>query len=205
MTQPAAAPPRPPTAAYDSRETPGPIISRRHRTKNSLPAAARREVCALLAQRLADGIDLQTQCKQAHWNVKGPQFAALHALFDQVADAAGEYTDLIAERIVQLGGVAEGTARVVAARTTLLDYPLGLATGEQHVAALSDALGQFGRTVRMGVQEMDALQDAVAADILTEVSRGVDKWLWMVESHQHGGAADPDAGDDDDAGDEAGS
>src|SRR5688500_20035945 len=84
-----------------------------YRTKNDLPAAARAEVVRLLNGRLADCIDLQTMCKQAHWNVKGLQFISLHKLFDEINEDVEEYVDLIAERIVQLGGIAEGTTRVV--------------------------------------------------------------------------------------------
>src|SRR5207244_12448514 len=87
-------------------------------TKNDLPEAARGEAVALLNQRLADCIDLQTQCKQAHWNVKGPTFIALHKLFDEINEDVEGYVDLIAERIVQLGGIAEGTVGVVADRST---------------------------------------------------------------------------------------
>src|SRR5438094_10354774 len=165
----------PAVAAHDGRLYP---------TKNDLPEAARREAIGLLNQRLADCIDLQTQCKQADWNVKGPTFIALHKLFDEINEDVEGYVDLIAERIVQLGGIAEGTVGVVADRSTLLDYPLALATGAEHVAALSDALAAFGRTARMGIEEMNDLDDADSADILTEISRGVDKWLWFVEAHQ---------------------
>lgn len=166
--------------ARDTAAAPG----RLYRTKNDLPEPDRREAIALLNQRLADCINLQTQCKQAHWNVKGPTFIALHELFDQVNEAVEEYVDLIAERIVQLGGVAEGTAAVVAARSALPEYSLVLSAGAEHVAALSDALAAFGRTARHGIDEMDDLDDADSADILTEVSRGIDKWLWFVEAHQ---------------------
>jgi starvation-inducible DNA-binding protein len=153
-------------------------------TKNDLPEASRREAVGLLNQRLAESIDLQTQCKQAHWNVKGPMFIALHKLFDEINEAVEEYVDLIAERAIQLGGIAEGTAQVVAARSSLPDYPLVLTEGMEHVAALSDALAAFGRSVRMGIEEMNDLEDADSADILTEISRGVDQWLWFVEAHQ---------------------
>lgn len=168
-----------PSSSESRRET-----NRMYRTKNDLPEDARINGISLLNQRLADCIDLQTQCKQAHWNVKGPSFIALHKLFDEINGAVQEYVDLIAERVVQLGGIAEGTARSVARRTSLLDYPATISTGAEHVAALSDALSQFGRTARMGIEEMDELGDADSADILTEVSRGIDKWLWFVEAHQ---------------------
>ena len=157
-------------------------------TKNDLPEASRREAVGLLNQRLADCIALQTHCKQAHWNVKGPAFIGLHKLFDEINESVEEYVDLIAERVVQLGGIAEGTVAIVAERTKLIDYPLALSAGSEHVAALSDALSGFGRTARMGIEEMNELEDSDSADILTEISRGVDKWLWFVEAHQQGNA-----------------
>jgi starvation-inducible DNA-binding protein len=160
-----------------------------YRTKNDLPEDTRINGIALLNQRLADCIDLQTQCKQAHWNVKGSNFIALHKLFDEINEAVQDYVDLIAERIVQLGGIAEGTARSVAQRTTLIDYPATISSGAEHVAALSDALSQFGRTTRIGIEEMNELSDAVSADMLTEISRGVDQWLWFVEAHQQSDAS----------------
>jgi starvation-inducible DNA-binding protein len=153
-------------------------------TKNDLPESTRAEVMPLLNQRLAECIDLQLQCKQAHWNVKGPSFIGLHKLFDEVYEAVEEYVDMIAERIVQLGGIAEGTVGAVEGRSTLVDYPLALSTGAEHVAALSDALSGFARAARVGIEEMQELNDADSADMLTEISRGVDKWLWFVEAHQ---------------------
>jgi starvation-inducible DNA-binding protein len=163
--------------------------ARLYPTKNDLPEDDRREAIALLNQRLADCIDLQTQCKQAHWNVKGPTFIALHKLFDEINEDVEEYVDLLAERVVQLGGIAEGTVGIVAERSNLAGYPLTISTGAEHVAALSDTLAAFGRTVRLGIEEMNDLKDADSADILTEISRGVDKWLWFVEAHQQNGAA----------------
>ena len=164
----------------------GTVTPRLYPTKNDLPEATRVEAIGLLNQHLADCIDLQLQTKQAHWNVKGPTFIALHKLFDDVNADVGNYADLLAERVVQLGGIAEGTAGVIVERSTLNDYPLALSTGAEHVAALSDALAQFGRVARMGIEEMNELEDADSADILTEISRGVDKWLWFVEAHQQG-------------------
>jgi starvation-inducible DNA-binding protein len=160
--------------------------TRLYHTRNDLPEATRLEVIALLNQRLADCIDLELQCKQAHWNVKGPTFIALHKLFDEIHAAIGDYADLLAERVVQLGGIAEGTAAVVTERSTLVDYPLAITTGDEHAAALSDALARFGRAVRIGIEEMNDLKDADSADIATEISRGVDQWLWFVEAHLQG-------------------
>jgi starvation-inducible DNA-binding protein len=152
-------------------------------TKNDLPEATRRQMIELCNARLADAIDLQTQTKQAHWNVKGPDFIALHELFDKVNDDVEEYVDLIAERAVQLGGATEGTARSVAKRSTLADYPLKGASGRQHVDAYSSALASFGKVIRTAVAEADRVGDADTNDIFVEISRGVDKWLWMIEAH----------------------
>ena len=131
MARTISAPPAHRTPTRSSRESNRPQTTRLYPTKNDLPETSRVEAIDLLNQRLADCIDLQTQCKQAHWNVKGPTFIALHKLFDEVNEDVEEYVDLIAERIVQLGGIAEGTARIVAERSALIDYPLGLSTGEE--------------------------------------------------------------------------
>ena len=155
-----------------------------YETKNPLPLETRARSVALLNDRLADSLDLQSQCKQAHWNVKGPQFIGLHKLFDEIYEATEEYIDLIAERIVQLGGIAEGTVRVAASRSSLAEYPLVISSGEEHVAALSDVLGQFSGKAREAIDELEELEDPDSMDILTEVSRGVDQWLWFVEAHQ---------------------
>jgi starvation-inducible DNA-binding protein len=153
-------------------------------TKNDLPLKTRTKVIALLNARLADAIDLQTQMKQAHWNVKGHTFIALHELFDQINEDVEDYVDLIAERAVQLGGIANGTAREVAKATTLKEYPHDIGDGPLHVEAVSNALAAFGKGVREAISKADELGDADAADIFTEVSRGTDKWLWFVEAHQ---------------------
>ncbi len=115
--------------------------------------------------------------------MKGPHFIGLHKLFDEVYEGVGEYVDLIAERIVQLGGVAVGTVRMAANRSRLEEYPLDIAEGFAHVQALSKALATFGHEVREAIDEADELDDADTADLFTEVSRGIDKWLWMVEAH----------------------
>jgi starvation-inducible DNA-binding protein len=156
---------------------------RMYETKNDISQPRRLELNALMNQRLADAVDLQLQLKQAHWNVKGPSFIALHELFDQVDEAIESYVDMIAERIVQLGGIAEGTVRVAAARSRLEEYPLGIADGLAHVEAVAKALSAFGNETRNTINQADELEDAVTADLFTEITRRVDKWLWFVEAH----------------------
>src|SRR5260370_20305803 len=120
-------------------------------TKNDLPENKRVEVIGLLNQRLAEAIDLQSQCKQAHWNVKGPSFIGLHKLFDDVNEDVESYVDLIAERVVQLGGIAERTIGAAEQRSKLPDYPIGIPTGAAHLAAPSAALSAFGRAARVTI------------------------------------------------------
>lgn len=153
------------------------------KTKNDLPEAVRAKLIDLLNARLADAIDLQTQTKHAHWNVKGPNFIALHELFDKINEEAEEYVDDLAERAVQLGGVAEGTARMAAKRSLLSEYPANTVDGRGHVEALSSVLASFGKSARKAIAETNELGDLDTADLFTEISRGVDKWLWFVEAH----------------------
>src|SRR3954447_881372 len=117
------------------------------KTKNDLSEATRVKAIELLNARLADAIDLQTQMKQAHWNVKGPNFIALHELFDKINEEVEDCVDDLAERAVQLGGVAIGTARPAAQRSQLKEYPLQLANGRDHVEAVASVLASFGKAI----------------------------------------------------------
>ena len=153
------------------------------RTKNDLPADTRTEMIALCNATLADCIDLETQTKQAHWNVRGPSFWGLHKLFDEINEAVEEYVDLIAERAAQLGGTVSGTARDAAARSRLPEYPHDIKDGMAHVNALSEALSTFGRAAREAIDTADEAEDKDTADVFTEISRGIDQWLWFVEAH----------------------
>jgi starvation-inducible DNA-binding protein len=154
-----------------------------HNTKNDLAKEKREAVVSLLNARLADAIDLKSQAKQAHWNVKGMNFISLHEIFDQVSTEVETHIDNIAERITTLGGTAFGTVRVAAQNSSLSEYPLEITDGASHVDALSTALADFGKKVRADIDKTDKLGDADTADLLTEVSRSIDKLLWLVEAH----------------------
>lgn len=157
--------------------------STRYKTQNDLAEKVRGKAVDLLNRQLADLLDLGMQAKQAHWNVKGPNFIALHELFDKVAEELEDFTDEIAERVVELGGVAQGTLQVVSQSSRLDVYPRDEISGKGHIVALSSALAKFGTLVRAAIDTSAGFGDADTADLFTEVSRGMDKLLWMVEAH----------------------
>jgi starvation-inducible DNA-binding protein len=154
-----------------------------HKTKNDIHKGKREKIVAILNQRLADAADLKSQAKQAHWNVKGMNFIALHELFDRVSTEVEVHIDDIAERITTLGGTAMGTIRVAAQTSLLSEYPLEITDGADHVDALSSALANFGKKVRADIDATDELGDADTADLFTGISRAIDKLLWFVEAH----------------------
>jgi starvation-inducible DNA-binding protein len=154
-----------------------------HQTRNNLREKIRRAMIDLLNQQLSDVLDLGLQAKQAHWNVKGPNFIGLHELFDKVAEELEEFSDDIAERAVELGGVALGTIQAVSKKSRLPAYLLDLVSGREHVTALSGALAKFGASTRDAIDLAAEAGDADTADLFTEISRGVDKLLWLVEAH----------------------
>lgn len=158
-------------------------------TRIDLPLAARSKVVATLSPLLADGVDLYSQVKQAHWHVRGLHFISLHELFDKLAAEVEEGVDLIAERILQLGGEARGTVRVAAKASRLKEYPLEVRAGEEHLRALADALSTFLAKARPAIDATDKAGDAVTADLLTGVTRGLDKQLWLLEAHEDAPAA----------------
>jgi starvation-inducible DNA-binding protein len=154
-----------------------------HATRIDLSVKARARIIGLLNARLADAIDLQLQTRQAHWNVKGPNFIALHELFDKVAVELGGHVDDMAERITALGGVAEGTVQAVAGRSKLDAYPLDIADGRAHLDALAASTARFGKAVRKAIDDAAKAGDADTSDLFTGVSRSVDKNLWLLEAH----------------------
>lgn len=163
-----------------SSPTPGTV---RHATRNSLSEDVRTKVCDVLLARMADAIDMTLMAKQAHWNVKGPQFRALHMQFDEVHDAARVAMDLIAERAVMLGAQVFGTVRATAKASSLEEYPLDISEDQDHVRALADRLGVFGGKIRDAIDATDDLGDKDTSDMFTEISRAIDMQTWMVESH----------------------
>ena len=154
-----------------------------HETKIDLAKGKREKLIGILNQSLADSIDLVYQAKQAHWNVKGPNFIALHELFDRVATELDTHVDDIAERITSLGGVALGTVRLSAENSSLAEYPHEITDGTAHVDALSTALSDFGKSARKNIDATDEIGDKDTADLYTGISRNVDKLLWFVEAH----------------------
>jgi starvation-inducible DNA-binding protein len=143
----------------------------------------RKAAIQVLQARLSDALDLQSQLKQAHWNVRGIAFFGLHQLFDKVHDEVEGFADALAERITTLGGVADGRVQTTAATTQLYEYALQIQAGEDHLRAIAAVLAQFGKSLRSGVDAAAMIPDADTADLLTEVSRATDRQLWFVEAH----------------------
>jgi starvation-inducible DNA-binding protein len=154
-----------------------------YKTKIDLSEKVRRNVAGILNDRLAYAIDLHSQIKQAHWTVKGPNFIALHELFDKLSTVVLEQIDEIAERVAALGGTAEGTVAVAAKRSKLKNYPLSITAGKDHLFYLSTQLSVYGKVVRSAITDTDELGDADTADLFTGISRDIDKYLWFLEAH----------------------
>lgn len=140
------------------------------------------KIIDLLNQNLANTLDLKLQAKQAHWNVRGPSFIALHELFDKIAAEVDEYADMQAERIAQLGGIAKGTLQAIAV-SSLKAYPIHLQNSQDHIEALVAALSDVADSSRQLIDMADDLDDKVTADMCTEIARGLDKLRWFVEAH----------------------
>lgn len=164
------------------------------KTHNTLPQDIRIQSVELLNLQLAAAIDLHAQLKQAHWNVRGAGFIAIHELFDRVSTEIEAFSDLIAERAGGLGGTANGTIQVAVKHSYLIPYPLGIADELQHLFAVSGALAAFGGSIQEAIEKSTTIGDPTTADLFTEISRGVDQQLWFVESHLAPKQVDPSKG-----------
>ncbi len=159
------------------------MATQMHYTHNKLDSNAKKVSMELLNARLADHIDLALITKQAHWNIKGPNFIGVHEMLDELRTAVDEYTDKIAERGVQLGGTALGTSQVVVKSSKVEVYPTDIYKVNDHLKALANRFGEVANAVRQNIDDTDEAGDADTSDLLTEVSRGLDKWLWFIEAH----------------------
>ena len=157
--------------------------TRQFTTHIDIPADKRAELIEMLNSNLADTLDLYTQVKQAHWNVKGTDFYQLHLLFDEIAGEVEPFIDLLAERATLLGGYATGTARMAAENSALPEYPTDAIEGLQHLNALIERFGLYCGRIRRAIDDSDQLGDPSTADLYTEISRVVDKRLWFLEAH----------------------
>jgi len=152
-------------------------------TKNDLQSNAKKVSIEILNARLADAIDLALLTKQAHWNIKGPRFIALHEMIDGFRTEIDGHVDTLAERVVQLGGTALGTSQVVAKATTLAAYPTDIHKSTAHLAALIERYAKAANLARTAIDQTDEAGDADTADIFTAYSRALDKALWFLEAH----------------------
>lgn len=154
-----------------------------HKTKIDLSLNIRKKSVKLLQKALSSSIDLSLHAKQAHWNVKGMSFIALHELFDKIHEKVGSISDMIAERITAFAADADGTLKSISDETLLNSYPNDINRAEDHIEALSNSLAAFGKYVRASIESSMNDGDIGTSDLFTEVSRDIDHLLWLVEAH----------------------
>ena len=153
------------------------------KSHHDLPEDVRAQMVTLLNEQLADTFDLFSQTKQAHWNVKGPDFIQLHELYDELAGILLGYVDMIAERATALGGEATGTVRMAAEASRLQDFSRGAVGSMESVEMLVERYANLAQTTREAIDQADEAKDMDTADLFTEISREVDKALWFLEAH----------------------
>ena len=168
---------------------------RLHPTRTKLESNARSVAIDVLNKRLADGLDLSLITKQAHWNLKGPQFIGVHLMLDGFRTEQDDLNDKMAERITALGGTAFGTTQDITRDSQLAPYPTDIYKVADHLAALIDRYSVFGNSVRENIDDTDEAGDPDTADLLTEVSRAIDKQLWFLEAHVQEPTGEPRDGD----------
>ncbi len=159
------------------------ISSPMFQTKNDLSSEVRQKIVEMLNRQLADTLDLYTQTKHAHWNVKGTDFYQLHELFDELAEDVFKFIDPIAERATALGGYAHGTLRMATGNSSLPEYPREAIDGRQHVDALIERFSKYAASTRKAIDAAQDEDDMGTAELFTDIVRAIDKDLWFLEAH----------------------
>ena len=157
-----------------------------HKTRISIPEKKRVELIGMLNKTLACTADLYAQLKQAHWNVKGPEFIALHKLLDEIAERVEDQVDIIAERITSLGGTALGTTQEISKNTCLRVYPVDIFSAKDHLNHLTHNFAILGELSRNNIKEAEELSDVATGDLYIALTRTLDKDLWFLEAHLQG-------------------
>lgn len=179
-----------PKTAEKKSSAPGPvtkIVDRMYSNRVALPAEVKQKVVGVMQERLAEATDMYTQAKFAHWNVKGDNFYQLHLVFDSVAEQIFKQIDPIAERITQLGGVANGTVRQAACVSKIPEYPVETVAGLDHVNALADALGHYCEELREASDKIDEIGDEPTSDFFKQLVIEAEEQLYFLESHLEAG------------------
>lgn len=170
----------------DAKDSEAGDVGRTFASGVDLSASTRDAMIGLLNQQLADTADLYSQTKQAHWNVKGPDFYSLHLLFDALAAKRSDESDEIAERVTAIGGYATGTVRMAAASSRIPELPTGIDSGIDYVQALVERYAIHANAVRAAIDNAAKAGDADTADLFTQISRELDKDLWFLQAHLQG-------------------
>jgi starvation-inducible DNA-binding protein len=153
-----------------------------YKSPNRLPEAARAKIVETLNERLVDGLDLHSQIKVAHWNIKGPQFASLHPLFESFAVSLAAHNDTLAERAVTLGGRAYGTARHVAKSSRIPEYPQDTTRDLEHVKLLAERIEVYLEGLRESRAIAEAEKDTDTVDLLTGIITEFEKHGWFLRA-----------------------
>ncbi len=154
-----------------------------HKTMNPISENIRGSMVELLQTHLATAVDITYQTKQAHWNVKGMNFIAVHELFDDLHEETEEYVDTIAERLTAIGGQAHGTVQAASENSLLDPYPLDLVKSEDHLKRLTESYSKWSAAIAEGIEEASEAGDPLTEDLLTAIGRGLDKGIYFMESH----------------------
>ena len=174
----------------NSKAVPGPatqLVDRMYPNRVALSDDIKKQVVQVMQERLAEATDMHSQAKFAHWNVKGDNFYQLHLVFDHVAKVIGKQVDPIAERLTQLGGVANGTIRQAACVSRIPEYPVETIAGMDHVRALADSLGHYCQDLREASEKIDDIGDEPTSDFFKQLVVEAEEQLYFLESHLEAG------------------
>lgn len=152
------------------------------KTNIGLPDKTRAQIAIILAKLLADEYLLSVKTRNAHWNVEGPDFHAMHAFFEQQYEQLEESIDDIAERIRAIGHGAPGSLSLMLKHTRLKELDKHLVTSAEFIAVLLADHEQIIRQLRQDAPKCAELGDDGTNDFLVGLMADHEKMAWMLRA-----------------------
>lgn len=159
---------------------------RNERVHDQIPLeAAKRQVSTTdLQAAVVELLELYHDAKQSHWNVRGPLYFPLHHALQEYAELCLRYTNILSERVLEIGNPVDGRVETIAQMANLPKFPGGYLSDRQVLDAMTERIYTVAKRVRGRIDSTAENGDGVTSNKFQDLSYELDKQVWQFRVHQ---------------------